>query len=62
MANEIKVKFKGKKNSISNVLIEELPNIGDKLAFPGDPVATVIGKTFHYDNDAKVIEIEFELT
>ena len=60
MANNIQVKFKGKKNSTSNVKIEELPDKGDYLNMDGQ-VLEVTKKTFHYDANGSVTEIEFDL-
>lgn len=60
MANEIKVTYKGKKHGDSSVRIEELPNIGDTLQFPGQPPVIVLGKIFHYDENDKVVGVEFE--
>ncbi|WP_426216642.1 hypothetical protein [Pseudomonas sp. DWRC2-2] len=60
MANEIKVTYKGKKHGDSSVTIEELPNIGDTLQFPGEQPIKVLDKTFHYDEDGNVIGVQFD--
>ncbi|MGY2270921.1 MULTISPECIES: hypothetical protein [Pseudomonas] len=60
MANKIQVKFKGKKNSTSNITIEELPNKGDFLNMDGE-VWEVTKKTFYYDANGSVVGVDFDL-
>ncbi|MBD8096181.1 hypothetical protein IFR08_00870 [Pseudomonas fluorescens] len=61
MATKIPVKFKGtKKNSTTDISIEELPNKGDFLDMDGQ-VWEVTKKTFFYDANGSVTGVEFDL-
>lgn len=49
------------KAATTDILVEELPNIGDTLELPEDPLQKVVDKKFIFDMNYKVIEIEFTL-
>jgi hypothetical protein len=49
------------KAKTANLAAEALPIIGDKLQFPGEPAFEVVGRTFVYDDNFNVIEIQFYL-
>ncbi|MFP3496321.1 hypothetical protein SB759_19005 [Pseudomonas sp. SIMBA_059] len=60
MANKIPVTFKGAKVGTLNITIEELPNLNDFLDMDGS-LFKVTKKTFIYDDDGKVLQIDFDL-